>query len=276
MSWRHALPKTRGSGPLGALAALLAFAAAASAETAAPAALELTGASRGQNALVDGIRAALAPMIERGTADGSALRIDFEALYAPLSRPQRAFLDALRALEPEIPSTTPLESVTWRRLEGQSVHSAGRDVALPVQLLPEAVAKAVEALNRAMRAEIGREIAVASGYHSPANHTHLFVSLLPVYGYSIRETSRHVSLPGRSEHSRPECQGIDFINREGADLSYSQPLRVAELAEYRWLRAHAARFGFALSYPVDTPEHAFSPWHWHWQPPTSAAPEASP
>lgn len=271
MARRHALQRIRSGGSRRRLGSLAAIGAAAIAAADAPAELELSGDSREQNALVDGIRTALAPLIESGSKDGSALRIEFEELYAPLSPPERAFLDALRALEPEIPSTTPLDSVDWVRLEGQTVRTAEREVALAMQLLPEVVAKAVAALNRAMRAEIGRQIAVASGYHSPANHTYLFVNLLPVYGYSIRETSRHVSLPGRSEHSRPECQGIDFIDRDGADLTYSQPQQVAELPEFRWLRAHAARFGFALSHPVDTPEHAFSPWHWHWQAPASPA-----
>jgi LAS superfamily LD-carboxypeptidase LdcB len=208
--------------------------------------------------------------MERGASDGSALRIGWDALYAPLSPPQRAFLDALRALEPEIPSTTPLDAVTWTRLEGQVVRTQRGEVALAPQLLPEPVARAVDAMNRAMQQEIGRRVAVASGYHSPANHTFLFVSLLPVYGHSIRETSRRVALPGRSEHSRPEVQGVDFVNCEGADLSFSRPHEVAELPEFRWLRANAGRFGFALSHPVETPEHAFSPWHWHWEPGAAA------
>ena len=262
--------------PRGASRLAAALLAAALAAPTAGAELELDGRSPEQNAQVDGIRAALAPLGERGARDGSVLRIDFDALYAPLSAPQRAFLDELRALEPPIPATTAPESVTWVRLEDQRVRTATGEVALPPQLLPEAVARAVEAMNRAMRDEIGREIAVAAGYRSPASQALLFVNLLPVYGHSIRETARHVGLPGRSEHSRPERQGIDFINRDGADLTYSQPRQVAALPEFLWLRANAARFGFALSYPVDTPEHAFSPWHWHWQPAEGGAARRAP
>jgi hypothetical protein len=74
-------------------------------------ALELAGASRDQNELVDSIRAKLAPLISRGTADGSALTLDYDELYAPLTARERAFVDALRALEPEIPPRTKLGSV---------------------------------------------------------------------------------------------------------------------------------------------------------------------
>jgi hypothetical protein len=261
--------RRRGARPLAALGlAALASAACAGSRSARSAdgfALELSGGSRDQNALVDSIRAALAPAIARGAADGSALTLDFDALYAPLAARERAFLDALRALEPEIPPSSELGSVTWERLAGQVVQTEAGPVELPLQLLPQPVARAVEAMNAAMRAEIGREVAVGSGYHSPAYQAHLFVTLIPVYGYSIRDTLRHFAQPGRSEHERPECQGLDFIDVAHADLTYSRPREVAEFPEFRWLRANARRFGFVLTNPVETPEHAFSPWHWRWQ-----------
>jgi D-alanyl-D-alanine carboxypeptidase len=226
--------------------------------------LDLSGSSREQIELVDGIRAALKPLIEPREKDGSALLLGFDELYEPLSEPERGFIEALRTLEPPTPSSIPVGSVSWVRLTDQVIRTERGPLTIPLQLLPQSVWEALEAMNRAMQADLGRRLVVGSGYRSAAYQAWVFLNVMPAFGYSIRETKRHVSLPGRSEHSLPERQGLDFINQDGVDHTYSNPEAFARLPEYRWLEAHAARFGFVLSSPRGS-DTAFAPWHWRYQ-----------
>lgn len=67
--------------------------------------------------------------------------------------------------------------------------------------------------------------------------------------------------PGYSEHHTGRA--ID-INTPGCD-----PLEgiFEETEAFRWLTAHAGRFGFTLSYPRDNPwGYIYEPWHWCFRP----------
>lgn len=65
--------------------------------------------------------------------------------------------------------------------------------------------------------------------------------------------------PGYSEHHTGRC--VDFTTPGFAVLATEFEISPA----FAWLTRHAARFGFALSYPRDNP-HAivYEPWHWCW------------
>jgi len=212
-------------------------------------------------ALADSVRRTLEPVVAAGAQDGSSLRLDMDALYAPLDARQRAFLDEIQSLA-ESPNPPPATGVDWRLLEGQVVRGPEGETTLPPQFLPLPVWRAYDAMSRLMEEELGTRLLVGSGYRSPAYQLFVFVSYLPVADYSFDETLQHVSLP--SEHSQPTRQGLDFVSEAGVDLYYSDAARFERLPEYAWLLSHAARFGFAQSVPDEASAH--SPWHWHYDP----------
>ena len=221
-----------------------------------------------QRAMVDGIARTLAgPMQARGAQERLLLSMD--ELYSSLSEEQQRFLDAIRHLEGADPELGVAEGVDWVRIEGQRiVETSETDVTsetdetsakqdLGLQLLPRRTAEAYFAMNAAMRADLGRGLAIGSGYRAPANQLFVFVSYMHLYGYSPTKTQVHVSLPGASDHNRTRRQGIDFVSEAGVDRQYSDPVAFKALDEYRWLVENASRFNFFAEGHAST-----SPWHW--------------
>ena len=211
-----------------------------------------------QRAMVDSIGEILAEvMAERGAEE--ALLIDLASLYAPLDADQRAFLDAIRAMEggdPElgVAARADLIAIAPTRLE---TPEGEREI--PLRLLSRDADAAWSELDAAMREDIGRGLVIGSGYRSPANQLSLFVRFMPLYDYSPARTLPHVSLPGASDHNRIDRLGLDFVTEDGVDLRYSDPAAFRARAEYRWLVDHADRFGFA-----GEGADSASPWHWHY------------
>jgi hypothetical protein len=225
-----------------------------------------------QLALWQATTARLDPMIERAKGDGTANVLTWEQLYAPLEPEQRAFVDAFRALRAESLGATshrfdPIEDAQLVRVEPQQTVAAGVATPLPAQYLPRPVHDAYRAMMAAMELDLGRRLLVESGYRSPAYQLYLFMHYMANHDHSIRETNRHVALPGYSEHGAPQRQAIDFINAEGIN-GEERPEEFEALPEYAWLEANAGTFGFHLSYPRDNPHNtAFEPWHWHFEAP---------
>ena len=213
----------------------------------------------------------LEPLITAKKADGTANLLTWEQFYQPLPQEARAFLDAFRALKAkdlgatshyfgELPTQPDLVSVGT-----QHIPKDGKLTPLDPQYLPRPAYIAYLAMMEAMEQDLGKRLLVESGYRSPAYQLYLFLFYLPKHGHSIRETNRHVALPGHSEHGYPPRQAIDFINERGIN-GEDHPEEFEALPEYAWLQQHANRFGFFLSYPRDNPLHtAFEPWHWHHQ-----------
>lgn len=212
-----------------------------------------------QRAMVDTIARTLAgPMQARGAQ--KRLLLSMDELYSSLSEDQQRFLDAIRHLEGADPELGVAKAVDWVRIDGQRVLDAGEAVgeqSLGLQLLPRGTAEAYFTMNAAMRADLGRGLAIGSGYRSPANQLFVFVSYMHLYAYSPAKTKVHVSLPGASDHNRTEHQGIDFVSEAGVDRQYSDPVAFKALDEYRWLVEHASRFNFFADEHADA-----SPWHW--------------
>lgn len=80
-------------------------------------------------------------------------------------------------------------------------------------------------------------------------------------GESIERILRVVAVPGCSEH-HTGC---------ALDLGSPQAMRLdakfGRTREFRWLRRHARRYGFVLSYPRNNPQGiVYEPWHWCWHP----------
>jgi len=216
---------------------------------------------------------ALEPSITVKKRDGTANLLTWEALYEPLTSEQRTFLDHFRTLKAESLGATSHyfgEPTTAPDLAPVgSQHTIKGDVATPLdpQYLPRNVLEACRRMMAAMKADLGKQLLVESGYRPPAYQLYLFLFYMPKHGYSIVETNKFVALPGHSEHGYPPRQAIDFINEEGIN-GEDHPEEFEALPEYAWLQAHAKAFGFVLSYPRDNPYHtSFEPWHWHYEGP---------
>lgn len=211
----------------------------------------------------------LDPRITDRKKAGTAPLIAFKEMYAPLTKEQVAFLEEFRRLDPaqlggssrKLPPPTGNEE--FIPLNRQVILREGKPIRLDTQYLPRPVVEAYLAMMAAMEQDLGKRLLVESGYRSPAYQLYLFLFYLPKHGHSIRETNRHVALPGCSEHGSPAYQAIDFITPEGIN-GEDHPEEFEELQEYGWLHARAHEFGFYLSYPRGG-SSAFEPWHWHWE-----------
>jgi hypothetical protein len=239
------------------VAALLTGLVAFGCTTTDPPAIDPREDSPRQRAMVDSIAAALAGPMKARTPE-EALLVDLESLYAPLDAEQRAFMEAIRRLPGADPSREPAEGIEWVRVEGQVVVTAEGERSMSLQLLPPDIWRAYHEMNESMKSDVGRGLVIGSGYRTPAHQLFIFVSYMPYYEYSWEKTRPHVSLPGASDHNRPERQGIDFVSETGVDLRYGDAAGFEALDEYRWLRANAERFGF-VGGELGGP----SPWHWH-------------
>jgi len=231
--------------------------------------------SSAQRAQIDAIRAELAPVVAQvGQASAEALLLlEYDALYAPLDPEQRAFLDEIRSLPGADPQLGIPSDVEWVRVEGQVIRAersegGERDEngksgerAIGLQLVTAPAWQAFGELDRAMRADLGRGLLIGSAYRSPAYQLYLIIELLPRFDYSLEQTLVHVSLPGASDHNRVDQLGVDFVSEAGVDLAWADAAGFMALAEYRWLEAHAERFGFEADPPREG-EPVASPWHW--------------
>jgi len=224
-------------------------------------------------ALLESTLSRLQPLIDTKKRDGTANLLTWEELLSPLSEEEHRLTDAFRALRADALGATshyfgaaqiPPDLVP---VGLQQIRKDDAITVLDPQHLPREAFEAYTAMMAAMSQELGKRLLVESGYRSPAYQLYLFLFYLPKHGYSIRETNRHVALPGYSEHGNPARQAVDFINEDGIN-GEDHPEEFEGLPEYQWLQQHAEQFGFFLSYPRDNPYHtAFEPWHWHFEPP---------
>ena len=213
----------------------------------------------------------LEPLITAHKKDGTANILTWEEIYAPLSPEERAFWNALRQVKAETLGST---SHFFGEPAGADVVPVGQEFVtkngerslLDPQFLPQPVLSPYHTMMEAMAKDLGKRLLVESGFRSSAYQLYLFLYYMPKHGYSIRETNRHVALPGYSEHGNPARQAIDFINEAGIN-GEDKPEEFEALPEYAWLQQHAAEFGFHLSYPRNNASNtAFEPWHWHYEP----------
>ena len=118
----------------------------------------------------------------------------------------------------------------------------------------------------------GIELAVISGYRSPAQQTMAFdTAVWQAIGrsnYTIDQAeaearaTRFVAPPGRSQHQLGTA--IDFSTDE---IGYGVREAFAETAAGRWLAANAWQYGFVLPYSQQGEQrsgYAYEPWHYRW------------
>lgn len=82
---------------------------------------------------------------------------------------------------------------------------------------------------------------------------------------STQADTRAVSVapPGHSEHATGYA--LDFAFRPRINNCPDAEACVAATPAFRWLRAHAPRYGFEMSFPVSNAQGVkWEPWHWRW------------
>lgn len=137
--------------------------------------------------------------------------------------------------------------------------SVGRaaDDGKAVRLTPRAAAAWQR--MRAAASAAGVDLSPISGYRSVARQTRIIRRKLAA-GERIGDILRLVAAPGCSEHHTGRA--IDI----GSPVHLQLDEHFARTAEFRWLKRHAARFDFHLSYPRRN-RHGigYEPWHWCWR-----------
>lgn len=209
-------------------------------------------------AMVRSIIAKTEPIVEKARDNGHAALLDWATLYAPLNAEERAFIDHLRH-----PATFgPPPEVQLIALTPVTLQTADGPLEIAVQYLPEPTLLAYQNMMQAMHQDIGRSLLIESGHRSPAYQAYLFVYYMKNHDYSIPETRRFVALPGTSEHGDVTRQAIDFITQDGVNGD-GNPEAFEVTPEFQWLQRYAGNYGFTLSYPKETADSAYEPWHWH-------------
>jgi D-alanyl-D-alanine carboxypeptidase len=127
----------------------------------------------------------------------------------------------------------------------------------PVKLTPRAAAAWRK--MRAAAALDGADLRPISGYRSVARQIRIVRRKLAA-GERIADVLRFVAAPGCSEHHTGRALDI------GSPVHLELDEHFARTAEFRWLKQHASRFGFYLSYPRSN-RHGigYEPWHWCWR-----------
>lgn len=114
---------------------------------------------------------------------------------------------------------------------------------------------------QAAAAADGVTLVPLSAFRSVARQTMILRRKLAA-GQRIADILRVSAVPGCSEHHTGRA--LDF----GSPGHLKLETTFARTREFRWLRRHAGRFGFCLSYPRNNRQGiAYEPWHWCWHPP---------
>jgi D-alanyl-D-alanine carboxypeptidase len=110
-------------------------------------------------------------------------------------------------------------------------------------------------------AKDGITLVPLSAYRSVARQTAIIRRKL-ARGQSIEEILRVSAVPGCSEHHTGRALDIGCPGHLQLEESF------ARTPAFRWLRHHARRLRFFLSYPKRNSHGInYEPWHWCWRPP---------
>jgi len=196
--------------------------------------------------------------------------LTFDKLYGQLNEAETNVIKELLGIEPASlgfkgPFVTlddaPDNLVT---IENQSYTKNGQTYNIQPQHLPAQAWEAFKEMKSAIKAAIGSDLLVESGYRSPAHQAIVFLTYLELSKFNINYVASGVALPGYSQHGDPERTASDVLNQDGIPTD-DDPALFEKTKEYDWLLANAGRFGFELSYPPGNPDGInVEPWHWRY------------
>jgi len=131
----------------------------------------------------------------------------------------------------------------------------------PGQQLHRDAASALLAMQADARAE-GVELVVLSAHRSVETQKHLFFDIKSERNQSARERAQVSAPPGYSEHSTGYAVDLGDGAAPGTNLSPG----FDQTAAFAWLRQHAARYHFVLSFPRGNGQGvSYEPWHWRFE-----------
>ncbi|MDX1608472.1 MAG: D-alanyl-D-alanine carboxypeptidase family protein, partial [Candidatus Spechtbacterales bacterium] len=100
-------------------------------------------------------------------------------------------------------------------IERQSYEWEGEKKQIATQYLPKQAYEAYMQMNKVLKKDTGSWLLVKSAYRSPAYQLLTFLYWLTKYNFNLKETLKHSTLPGYSEHGYPPGQAIDFMTKDG-------------------------------------------------------------
>ena len=135
--------------------------------------------------------------------------------------------------------------------------SIGADIYDRPQWLAPRAARAFERMREAARAN-GIALDVVSAYRSAAYQLGI-VRRKCERGLDMDEILRVSAAPGYSEHHSGRALDITTPGYAPVEEEFERS------PAFAWLKRHASRFGFKLSYPRRNRHGiAYEPWHWCW------------
>ena len=122
-------------------------------------------------------------------------------------------------------------------------------------------ADALLAMQQAAKAE-GVDLVVLSGFRSIELQKRLFFEVKSARNQSALERARVSAPPGYSEHSTGYAVDLADGSARDSDLS----TEFDQTAAFAWLRNHAHRFHFTMSFPRGNAQGVnYEPWHWRYE-----------
>jgi D-alanyl-D-alanine carboxypeptidase len=104
----------------------------------------------------------------------------------------------------------------------------------------------------------GIALQAISGYRSHDYQLGIFERKL-ARGLEVEQILAVNAAPGYSEHHGGVALDIGTHGEPPAEESFEAT------PAFAWLQRHAARLGFAMSYPRGNPHGiSYEPWHWRW------------
>ena len=126
----------------------------------------------------------------------------------------------------------------------------------PVRLAPRAAVAWYRLRDAA--AQDGITLLPLSGFRSVKRQTQNIRRKLAA-GRTIADILEFVAAPGYSEHHTGRALDIGSPDDVGLDEKFGNT------AAFRWLKKHAGRFGFTMTYPPGNRYgFGYEPWHWCW------------
>ncbi|MFC4559878.1 D-alanyl-D-alanine carboxypeptidase family protein [Virgibacillus kekensis] len=136
---------------------------------------------------------------------------------------------------------------------------------LPKKQMRQVAAVALEKMFYAAN-DAGLELYAQSGYRSYERQDSIFASNVRAYG---EEAANNFSArPGESEHQTGLT--MDVSSR---DVGYKLVIEFGETDEGKWLKQHAAEYGFIIRYPKgkeNITQYQYEPWHLRYVGPDAA------
>ncbi|GAB3790903.1 D-alanyl-D-alanine carboxypeptidase family protein [Virgibacillus kimchii] len=127
---------------------------------------------------------------------------------------------------------------------------------LPQKQMREIAAEPLEEMFQAAE-EAGLELYAQSGFRSYDRQDAIFASNVNQHGEE--DANNFSARPGESEHQTGLSMDVT-----SPDVGFGLTVEFAETDEGKWLKEHAANFGYIIRYPEgkeDITQYQYEPWH---------------